>query len=149
MIRDFRLPSRYKWDLRFPGNLRRVNRHPRCVKSEKCADQHVKLLILIILAHWTSCDIALIVLRYAQLCVFRLLVIWAVLPYNLIRRYRYHELNKDSQPRRTVRFKIHSPFSNSLTITCLPQILNVAAYLVLSRVVGLKPLNPDDTGEGK
>ena len=119
MIRDFRLPSRYKWDLRFPGNLRRVDWHPRCVKSEKCAVQHVKSLILSILAHCTSCDIALIVLRYAQLCVFRLLLIWAVLPYNLIGRYRYHELNKDCQPRRTVRFKIPTPFSNPMTINLL------------------------------
>jgi len=108
-----------------------------------------ELLILSILAHCISCDIALIDLRYAQLCVFKLLVFWVVLPYNLVGRYRYHELNKDCQPRRIIRFKIPSPFSNPMTITCLPQILNMAAYLVLLGVVELKPLNPDDTGEGK
>jgi hypothetical protein len=36
-----------------------------------------------------------------------------------------------------------------MTKTCLPQILNMATYLVLSGDVRLKPLNPGDTGEGK
>jgi len=149
MMRDFRLPLPCKWDLRFSGILRRVDRYPRCVKSEKSADQHVKMLLLSILPPRISCDIALRDLRYAQLYVFRLFVFWVILPYKLIGRYRYHELNEDCQPSRTIRFKILSAFPNPMTITSLLQILNMASYLVLSGDVGLKPLNPDDTDEGK
>jgi len=48
MMRDFRLPSRCKRDLRFSGNLLTLDRHPRCVKSEKIADHNVKLNTLVI-----------------------------------------------------------------------------------------------------
>jgi len=36
-----------------------------------------------------------------------------------------------------------------MTTTCLPQILNMAAYLIVSGDEGLKLLNPGDTGVGK
>jgi len=36
-----------------------------------------------------------------------------------------------------------------MTVTCLPWVLNMAAYLVASRDLGLILLNPGDTGEGK
>jgi len=36
-----------------------------------------------------------------------------------------------------------------MTITCLPQVLNMAAYLVVLGDVGLKLLNPGYTGDSK
>jgi hypothetical protein len=77
-MRDFRVLSRCKWDLRFSGILHIVDRHPRCVKSEKSADQNVKLSTLAI------AFLALVDLRYAKLCVVGLLVFRSVLPYYLI-----------------------------------------------------------------
>jgi hypothetical protein len=42
-----------------------------------------------------------------------------------------------------------SPFSNPMTVTGLPRVLNMAAYLVVTGDVGLNLLNPGDTGVGK
>jgi hypothetical protein len=36
-----------------------------------------------------------------------------------------------------------------MPVTCLPWVLKIAAYLVVSGDVGLKLLNPGDTDKGK